>query len=42
MIHFGKVVIVTNAKAGWVELSSYWLLPRVHQFIELYVPVISA
>ena len=30
MIKFGKVLIVTNAKEGWVEYSSYFLLPRVH------------
>ena len=30
MIKFGKVIIVTNAKEGWVEYSSYYLLPRVH------------
>ena len=30
MIKFAKVVIVTNAKEGWVEYSSYYLLPRVH------------
>jgi hypothetical protein len=42
MINFGRVIIITNAKAGWVELSSYYLLPRVHRIIELYIPVISA
>ena len=41
-MNFGRVVIVTNAKAGWVELSSYYLLPRVYEVIELYIPVISA
>ena len=30
MIKFGKVIIVTNAEEGWVEYSSYYLLPRVH------------
>ena len=30
MIKFAKVLIVTNAKEGWVEYSSYFLLPRVH------------
>ena len=42
MIKFAKVLIVTNAKEGWVEYSSYFLLPRVHQLIETYVPVVSA
>ena len=42
MIKFGKILIVTNAKEGWVEYSSYHLLPRVHQLIETYVPVVSA
>ena len=42
MIKFAKVIIITNAKEGWVEYSSYFLLPRVHQLIETYVPVISA
>lgn len=42
MIKFAKVLIVTNAKEGWVEYSSYFLLPRVHRLIETYVPVFSA
>lgn len=42
MIMFGRVIIVTNAKQGWVEYSSYYMLPRVSQLIELYIPVISA
>jgi len=42
MIKFAKVLIVTNAKAGWVEYSSFFLLPRVHQLIETYIPVVSA
>ena len=42
MIKFAKVLIVTNAKEGWVEYSSYYLLPRVYQLIETYVPVVSA
>ena len=42
MIKFAKVVIVTNAKEGWVEYSSYFLLPRIHQLIETYVPIVSA
>jgi len=42
LIKFGKVVIITNAKEGWVEYSSYFMLPRVHHLIETYIPVISA
>jgi len=42
MIMFGKVIIITNAKKGWVEYSSYYLMPRVHCLIDLYIPVISA
>ena len=42
MISFAKVLIITNAKTGWVEYSSYYLLPRVHKLIEAYIPVMSA
>ena len=42
MIKFAKVIIITNAKEGWIEYSSYYLLPRVHQLIETYVPIVSA
>lgn len=42
MIMFGNVIIVTNAKKGWVEYSSYYLMPKVHCLIDLYIPVISA
>ena len=42
MIKFAKVLIITNAKEGWIEYSSYYLLPRVHQLIETYVPIVSA
>lgn len=42
MIMFGKVLIVTNAKQGWVQYSSFYMLPRVHSLIDLYIPVISA
>ena len=34
--------MITNAKTGWVEYSSYYLLPRVHQMVTEYIPVISA
>ena len=37
-----KVLIITNAKIGWVEYSSSILLPKVHQIIMQYIPVISA
>lgn len=37
-----KVLIITNAKNGWVEYSSSLLMPRVHQMIMKYIPVISA
>ena len=30
MVKFAKVLIITNAKQGWVEYSSYFLLPRIH------------
>ena len=39
---FGKVFLITNAKTGWVEYSSYYLLPRVHQMVTEFIPVISA
>ena len=42
MIKFAKVVLITNAKEGWIEYSSYYLLPRVHQLIETYIPIVSA
>ena len=37
-----KVIIITNAKGGWVEFSSKILMPKVHDIIIKYVPVISA
>ena len=42
MIKFAKVLIITNAKEGWVELSSFYFLPRLHKLIETYVPIVSA
>jgi hypothetical protein len=42
MVLFGKVIIVTNAKQGWVEYSSYFMLPRVHALIDRYIQIISA
>lgn len=33
-LRFGEVVVITNAEAGWVELSGRRFLPRVVQFLE--------
>jgi len=41
-LRFGKVLIITNARKGWVEYSSGYLLPRVHRLIKSQIPVISA
>ena len=35
-------MIITNAKRGWVQYSSSILLPKVHNMIMKYIPVISA
>ena len=37
-----RVLIITNAKRGWVEFSSSILLPKVHDMIMKFIPVISA
>ncbi len=37
-----KVVIITNAKKGWVEYSSSKFMPRLHAILMKYVRVISA
>lgn len=37
-----KVVIITNARKGWVEFSSKAFLPRLHNLIMKYVKIISA
>jgi hypothetical protein len=37
-----KVVIVTNAKKGWVEYSSSKFMPRLHSILMKFVRVISA
>jgi hypothetical protein len=42
MTQFGKVLIITNGRKGWVEYSSYFLLPRVHSLIKEKIMVISA
>ena len=36
------MLIITNAKRGWVEYSSSILMPKVHKIILNYIPVISA
>jgi PhoPQ-activated pathogenicity-related protein len=41
-LQVSKVLIITNAKKGWVEYSSSILMPKVHQMIMQYIPVISA
>jgi len=41
-LRVSKVLIITNAKKGWVEYSSSILLPKVHQLIMKYIPVKSA
>ena len=42
MLKFGKVLIITNGQEGWVEYSSFFLLPRANKLIEDYIPVMSA
>lgn len=42
-LRFGQVVIITNAEAGWVELSGRRFLPRVVSFINSHdIKVVSA
>lgn len=41
-LRVSKVLIITNAKRGWVEYSSLILMPKVHKIIMKYIPVISA
>lgn len=42
-LRFGAVVIITNAEAGWVELSGRRFLPRVVQFLEAHhIKIVSA
>ena len=38
----GRVVIVTNAESGWVELTSSTFLPSVYDKYIQYLPIISA
>ncbi len=37
-----QVVIITNARKGWVEFSSKKFMPKVHSIIMKYVKIISA
>jgi hypothetical protein len=37
-----KVVIITNARKGWVEFSSKRFLPKLHILLMKYVRIISA
>lgn len=39
---FGRVVIVTAAETGWVELSASLFLPRVVPFLNTQIKVVSA
>jgi hypothetical protein len=41
-LKLGRVIIVSNAKKGWVEFSSSMMLPKVHKVIMKYITVISA
>lgn len=41
-LRVSKVLIITNAKRGWVEYSSSILMPQVYKMINKYIPVISA
>ena len=41
-LNHGKVIIITNARKGWVEFSSRKFLPKVHTLIMKYVKIISA
>ena len=36
------VIIVTNARKGWVEFSSKTFMPKLHAIIMKYVRIISA
>lgn len=37
-----KVVIITNAKKGWVEFSSSKFMPKLHTILMKYVKIVSA
>jgi phenylpropionate dioxygenase-like ring-hydroxylating dioxygenase large terminal subunit len=41
-LRVSRVMIITNAKQGWVEYSSLIFMPAVHNMIKKHVPVISA
>ena len=38
----GRVVIVTNAESGWVELTCSRFMPDLYQNVVQYLPIISA
>lgn len=42
-LRFGKVVVITNAEAGWVELSGRRFLPKVVSFLTRHdIKIVSA
>ena len=41
-INYGKVYIITNAAAGWVEFSTQRFMPKVWSVMNQHVTVISA
>lgn len=42
-LRFGKVVVITNAEAGWVELSGRRFLPRVVHYLSKHdIKIVSA
>lgn len=42
-LRFGRVVVITNAEAGWVELSGRRFLPRVVAFLAAHdIKIVSA
>lgn len=42
-LRFGTVIVITNAEAGWVEMSGRKFLPRVVEFLEMQgIKIVSA
>lgn len=39
---YGRVVIVTAAEAGWVELSASLFMPKVVPFLNTHIKIVSA
>ena len=37
-----KVVIITNARKGWVEYSSSRFMPKLHIIVMKFVKIVSA